>query len=141
MVDTRMQSKKVVLMQVAFQFSSLSYAKRAKVGAVITRDRRIISQGWNGNPSGPDNILEDDKGMTRPSVIHAEANAICFAARTGIPLDGAEIYCTHSPCFECAKLIIQSGIRKVYYNFPYRQSAAIKFLTDNGVEIEQIELK
>ena len=140
MIDTRMEDKKLVLMRMALELSKLSYAKRTKVGALITRNRRIVSQGWNGNPSGADNVLEDASGVTKPSVIHAEANAICFAAREGIATDGAEIYCTHSPCYECAKLIIQAGIKKVYYSFTYRQTAPINFLKDNGVETEQIKL-
>lgn len=127
-------------MRIAFELASLSYAKRTKVGAVITMGRRIISQGWNGNPPGKDNILEDERGMTKPSVIHAEANAICFAARIGTSIEGTAIYCTHSPCFECAKLIIQAGITTVYYSIPYRIAGPLQFLKDNNVHVEQIQI-
>lgn len=128
-------------LEVAQVFSRRSKAKRLKVGAVLVRDDRIISTGWNGMPAGGSNECEymvDKVVHTKPEVIHAEANVISFAARHGVPTEGCSLVITHSPCFECSKLIIQSGIKEVWYEEEYRIKEAVKFLTDNNVKVEKI---
>jgi dCMP deaminase len=97
-----------------------SYCTRRQVGALIVKDKMIISDGYNGTPSGFENICEDNNGVTKPYVLHAEANAITKIARSGNSSDGATMYVTASPCIECAKLIIQSGIKRVVYSEKYR---------------------
>ena len=97
-----------------------SYCTRRQVGALIVKDKMIISDGYNGTPSGFENICEDNNGVTKPYVLHAEANAITKIARSGNSSDGATMYVTASPCIECAKLIIQSGIKRVGYSVKYR---------------------
>jgi len=119
--------------------ASLSYANRLKVGAVLLKDGHIITNGRNGMPSGSSNICEDDEGNTRPEVIHAESNAICFAAKRGISTNDATLVVTHSPCFECSKLIKQSGIKVVYYKTEYRLTESLDFLKENGVKVEKID--
>lgn len=122
--------------------SELSYGRRAKVGAIVTKDNRIISIGYNGTPPGFDNNLEieNDDGTltTKPEVIHAEMNAICYAAKTCIELDGATIYLTLSPCHECAKLIIQCGIKRVVYTSEYRDTTGLEILRKAGIVCEKI---
>lgn len=129
-------------MRAAEVYSSLSHAKRLKVGAVITKDDRIVSIGYNGTPRGFDNEcetkLDDSLLVTKPEVIHAEANAILFAAKTGIPTDGTTLFITHSPCFECAKMIIQAGIEAVYYREIYRDTTPLKLLTEADVKYYQL---
>lgn len=125
-------------LRAAEAYSELSRAKRLKVGAVITKDDRIISIGYNGTPRGFDNDceikLDDSLLATRPEVIHAEANAILFAAKTGIATDGTVLIITHSPCFECAKMIIQAGISELYYREIYRDADPLKLLTEAGIK-------
>ena len=104
-----------------------SYCKRRKVGALLVKDRTIISDGYNGTPSGFENICEDENGVTKPYVLHAEANAS----------EGATLYVTASPCAECAKLIIQAGIKRVVYRDAYRLTDGIDLLKRAGVEVEQ----
>lgn len=126
---------------IAKEMSDLSYGRRAKVGAVIAKDNRIISAGYNGTPPGFDNNLEieneDGTLTTKPEVIHAEMNAICYAAKTCIELDGATMYLTLSPCYECAKLIIQSGIKRVVYTSEYRDTTGLEILRKAGVVCEK----
>ena len=114
-----------------------SYCKRRKVGALLVKDRTIISDGYNGTPSGFENICEDEKGVTKPDVLHAEANAITKVAKSGNSSDGATLYVTASPCAECAKLIIQAGIRRVVYRDAYRLTDGIDLLKRAGVDVEQ----
>lgn len=102
-----------------------SYCKRRQVGALIVKDKSIISDGYNGTPSGFENICEDEQERTKPYVLHAEANAITKVAKSSNSSDGATLYVTASPCIECAKLIIQSGIRRVVYSELYRCSDGI----------------
>ena len=113
-----------------------SYCKRRQVGALVVKDKMIISDGYNGTPSGFENICEDESGVTKPYVLHAEANAITKLARSGNNSEGSTLYVTASPCIECAKLIIQAGIRRVVYAEKYRLTDGIDLLTRAGVEVE-----
>ena len=115
-----------------------SYCKRRKVGALLVKDRMIISDGYNGTPSGFENICEED-GVTKPYVLHAEANAITKVAKSGNSSDGATLYVTASPCLECAKLIIQSGIRRVVYRDEYRLTDGVDLLRRAGIEVEKVD--
>jgi len=120
-----------------------SYAIRNKVGAVFVRDGRIISSGWNGQPKGFDNCceekLEDGSLKTLPTVIHAEANALCFCAKNGISLKDCDAFITLSPCMNCALLLIQAGIKNVYYYEDYRDNGGIKLLNNVGIKCENIK--
>lgn len=112
-----------------------SYCKRRKVGALIVKDNMIISDGYNGTPAGFENVCEDENNITKPYVLHAEANAITKIARSNNNSEGATLYVTDAPCIECAKLIIQSGIRKVFYSRQYRLSDGIDLLQRAGIEV------
>ena len=116
-----------------------SYCQRRQVGAIIVKDQMIISDGFNGTPSGFENICEDETGVTKPYVLHAEANAITKVARSNNSSDGATLYVTASPCLECAKLIIQAGIKRVVYNELYRITDGIDLLTRAGIECIHIQ--
>ena len=116
-----------------------SYCKRRKVGALLVKDRTIISDGYNGTPSGFENICEDEEGVTKPYVLHAEANAITKVAKSGNSSEGATLYVTASPCAECAKLIIQSGIKRVVYRDAYRLTDGIDLLQRAGIQVEQVQ--
>ena len=118
-----------------------SYCKRRQVGALVVKDKMIISEGYNGTPSGFENICEDESGVTKPYVLHAEANAITKLARSGNNSEGSTLYVTASPCIECAKLIIQAGIRRVVYAEKYRLTDGIDLLTRAGVEVEYKSLE
>lgn len=115
-------------------WSENSYCQRRKVGALIVKDNMIISDGYNGTPAGFENVCEDENGVTKPYVLHAEANAITKVARSNNSSDGATLYVTASPCIECAKLIIQAGIRRVVFNELYRMTDGIELLKRAGVE-------
>ena len=115
-----------------------SYCKRRQVGALIVKDRMIISDGYNGTPSGFENICEDENGVTKPYVLHAEANAITKVAKSGNSSEGATLYVTASPCLECSKLIIQSGIKRVVYRDEYRLTDGIDLLQKAGITVEKI---
>ena len=117
-----------------------SYCKRRQVGALVVKDGRIISDGYNGTPSGFENQCEDCDGLTKPYVLHAEANAITKLARSGNNSDGATMYVTASPCMECAKLIVQAGIRRVVYGEEYRLQDGIRLLERAGVRAELLEI-
>ena len=112
-----------------------SYCVRRQVGALVVKEKMIISDGYNGTPSGFENICEDDSGVTKPYVLHAEANAITKLARSSNNSDGATIYITASPCIECAKLIIQAGIKRVVYGEKYRLTDGIDLLERAGIEV------
>ena len=116
-----------------------SYCQRRKVGAIIAKDSMIISDGFNGTPSGFENVCEDEDGVTKPYVLHAEANAITKVARSNNSSDGATLYITASPCVECSKLIIQAGIKRVVFNELYRITDGIDLLERAGVECVHIE--
>jgi len=111
-----------------------SYCVRRKVGALIVKDKMIISDGYNGTPSGFENKCEDEEGRTKPYVLHAEANAITKVAKSANNCDGSTLYITAAPCLECSKLIIQAGIRRVVFNDLYRLSDGIDLLQRAGVE-------
>ena len=117
-----------------------SYCKRRQVGALIVKDKMIISDGYNGTPSGFENICEDEiTGATKPYVLYAEANAISKVAKSGNSSEGATLYVTASPCLECSKLIIQAGIKRVVYREQYRLDDGIQLLKRAGIEVEQVE--
>ena len=115
-----------------------SYCRRRKVGAIIVKDQMIISDGYNGTPAGFENVCEDETGVTKPYVLHAEANAITKVARSNNSSDGATLYVTASPCVECAKLIIQSGIKRVVFHELYRMTDGVDLLMRAGVECVHI---
>lgn len=155
-------------MQVAYQFAKLSYANRRKVGCVIVKENQVISFGYNGTPHGFDNqcetvektgwdlpdqaILLEENGwtiskddscvayrhITKREVLHAESNAIMKVAKSTMSCDGADLYTTTCPCFDCAKLIIQSGIKKVYYREDYRDMSGVELLKTAGIDVEQV---
>ena len=118
-----------------------SYCKRRQVGALLVKDKMIISDGFNGTPAGFENVCEDETNHTKPYVLHAEANAITKVAASSNSSRGATIYVTSSPCIECAKLIIQSGIRRVVYSEDYRLADGIELLRRAGVIVDYIDLK
>jgi len=135
-------------MDVAERFAQLSSARRLKVGAVVVKDNRIISIGYNGTPAGWDNNCEFEVTSTfdadaptvlktKDEVIHAEANAISKLARSNDGGDGAYLFCTHAPCIECAKLIYGAGIKKVFYRDIYKNEHGLNFLTKSGIEVER----
>lgn len=125
--------------QMAGIWAQNSYCKRRQVGALIVKDKMIISDGYNGTPSGFENICEDENGVTKVYVLHAEANAITKVAKSGNSSEGATLYITASPCVECAKLIIQAGIKRVVYRDEYRITDGIDLLRRAGIEVEQVE--
>ena len=116
-------------------WSENSYCKRRQVGALIVKDKMIISDGYNGTPSGFENVCEDENNVTYPYVLHAEANAITKIARSNNNSEGATLYVTDSPCIECAKLIIQAGIKRVVYSRQYRLDDGIQLLKKAGIEV------
>ncbi|MBQ1700177.1 MAG: dCMP deaminase family protein [Bacteroidales bacterium] len=116
-----------------------SYCKRRQVGALIVKDKMIISDGYNGTPSGFENVCEDENGVTKPYVLHAEANAITKVAKSGNSSNGSTLYVTASPCLECSKLIIQAGIKRVVYKDEYRLTDGVDLLRRAGIEVEKID--
>lgn len=118
-----------------------SYCKRRQVGALIVKNRMIISDGYNGTPSGFENVCEDenDNDKTKPYVLHAEANAITKVAKSGNSSEGATLYVTAAPCIECAKLIIQAGIKRVVYTDEYRLMDGVNLLRRAGIEVEKVD--
>ena len=126
-----------VYMGTALLHSRLSKANRLKVGACIVTTSGVTLTGYNGTPAGWNNACEDENGVTKPSVIHAELNAMLKAAREGVSLLGATIYSTHSPCLPCAAAIAQSGIKRVRFNLFYRDDAGINALKDANIDVEQ----
>lgn len=127
-------------LRIATEWGLLSYCKRKQVGAIIVKDRMIISDGYNGTPSGFENCCEDEDGLTRWDVLHAEANAILKVARSTQSCEGATLYITLSPCKECSKLIHQSGIKRVVYHNGYRDDSGVQFLIKAGIEVEHISV-
>lgn len=133
-----MENKQLLLdrryLRMAAIWAENSYCERRKVGAIIVKDKMIISDGYNGTPAGFENVCEDDDGHTKPYVLHAEANAITKVARSNNSSEGATLYVTASPCLECAKLIIQAGIRRVVFNEYYRLADGIDLMRRAGIE-------
>jgi dCMP deaminase len=125
-------------LRMAKEWGKLSYCKRKQVGAVIVKDKMIISDGYNGTPSNFENFCEDDEGYTKWYVLHAEANAILKVASSTQSCKNATLYITLSPCKECSKLVHQAGITRVVYNEAYKDNSGIKFLEKAGIEIEHI---
>jgi dCMP deaminase len=145
-----MKSKYVnAYIDIAHRVAELSHARRLKVGAVIVKDD-VITYGYNGMPSGWDNDCEhwvevneswsdaDQELMTRPEVLHAESNAVSKMARSTVSANGADMFITHSPCMDCAKLIFQAGVSRVFYSTEYRSRAGVEFLQKSGVAVEKI---
>ena len=118
-----------------------SYCERRKVGAIVVKDKMIISDGYNGTPEGFENVCEDSNHITKPYVLHAEANAITKLARSSNNSEGATLYVTASPCIECSKLIIQSGIKRVVYGEKYSLEDGINLLKRAGVDVEYLEVE
>lgn len=125
-------------LRIAREWSKLSQCKRKQVGAVIVKDRMIISDGFNGTPTGFENYCEDDEGYTKWYVLHAEANAILKVASSTQSCNGATLYITMSPCKECSKLIHQAGITRLVYYVDYKDNSGLEFLERAGVSLEQI---
>jgi dCMP deaminase len=125
-------------MQVAYQFAKLSYAERRQVGCILVKNEQVISFGYNGTPRGFDNTCELDN-TTKPEVLHAESNAITKVAQSTMGSGGAELYTTTAPCFSCSKIIIQSGISRVYYSETYRDMSGIELLEQANIEVIRIE--
>lgn len=117
-----------------------SYCKRRQVGALIVKDQMIISDGYNGTPSGFENVCEDENNKTKPYVLHAEANAITKVAKSGNSSDGATLYVTSSPCLECSKLIIQAGIKRVVFTESYRLEDGINLLKRADIDVQQVDI-
>ena len=142
------QKFKQAYMNTAKIFAELSHARRLHVGAIVVKDDRIISIGYNGMPAGWDNNCEDelidaDDGqtlITKAEVLHAETNAIAKLARSSDSGLNADIFITHAPCLDCAKLIYQSGIQRVYFGIAYRDNSGIDFLKKSNIEVEQVDL-
>jgi dCMP deaminase len=126
-------------LKMAKSWSQLSHCERKKVGAIIVRNDMIISDGYNGTPSGFDNVCENQIGDTHWYVLHAEANAILKVAKSTNNCEGATLYLTLSPCKDCSKLILQAGIRRVVYAMNYKDTSGVDFLRSAGIEVEQIE--
>ncbi len=122
-------------LRMALIWAENSYCERRKVGALVVKEKMIISDGYNGTPSGFENVCEDENNVTKPYVLHAEANAITKLARSSNNSDGATLYVTASPCIECAKLIIQAGIKRVVYGEKYRLEDGINLLKRAGIEV------
>ncbi len=125
-------------LRIAREWGQLSHCKRKKVGALIVKDRMIISDGYNGTPTGFENYCEDEQGYTKWYVLHAEANAILKVAASTQSCQDATLYITMSPCKECSKLIHQAGIKRLVYNVAYKDPSGLEFLERAGVELEQI---
>ena len=127
-------------LRMAREWAKLSYCDRRQVGAIIVKDRMIISDGYNGTPTGFENICEDDEGYTKWYVLHAEANAILKVAASTQSCKGATLYITLSPCKNCSKLIHQAGIVRVVYSIAYKDLSGVEFLQKAGIEVSQIEI-
>lgn len=126
-------------LEMAAIWAKNSYCKRRQVGALLVKDKMIISDGFNGTPAGFENQCEDENDVTKPYVLHAEANAITKVAKSGNSSEGATLYITTSPCIECAKLIIQSGIERVVYSEEYRRSEGIELLKRANIKVENFK--
>lgn len=135
MTDKKQRRYDQAYLKMASEWSKLSHCKRKQVGALIVKDKMIISDGYNGTPTGFDNCCEDENGSTKWHVLHAEANAILKVASSTQACQGATLYITLSPCKECSKLIHQSGIRRVVYANAYKDDSGIEFLKKANIEI------
>ncbi len=144
-MDNKMENRQLEIdkryLRMALVWAENSYCKRRQVGALIVKDKMIISDGYNGTPSGFENICEDENNITKPYVLHAEANAITKVAASSNSSKGATIYVTAAPCIECAKLIIQSGIERVVYSEKYRVEDGCNLLIRAGIQVDFIEVE
>ena len=144
-MSSEMQDKQTALdcryIRMAQIWAENSYCKRRQVGALLVKNKTIISDGYNGTPAGFNNICEDENGHTYPYVLHAEANAITKIARSGNSSEGATLYVTTSPCIECSKLIIQAGITRVVFSEHYRLNDGIELLKEAGIKVDFIDIK
>ena len=138
MKHSKQRKYDIAYLRMAREWSKLSYCKRRQVGAIIVKDKMIISDGYNGTPTGFENKCEDDDGSTKWYVLHAEANAILKVASSTQACDGATLYITMSPCKECSKLVHQAGIKRIVYLNEYKDNSGISFLEKAGVSIEHI---
>jgi dCMP deaminase len=137
--DSKQHLLDIRYIKMARIWSENSYCVRRKVGALIVKNHMIISDGYNGTPSGFENVCEDENNRTKSYVLHAEANAITKVAKSNNSSEGATLYVTSSPCLECSKLIIQSGIKRVVFSDNYRLQDGIDLLTKAGIELKQVE--
>ncbi|MBX2827797.1 MAG: dCMP deaminase family protein [Flavobacteriaceae bacterium] len=138
MTENKQRQYDVAYLRMASEWSKLSYCKRKQVGALIVKDKMIISDGYNGTPTGFENICEDEEGYTKWYVLHAEANAISKVAASTQSCKGATLYITMSPCQQCSKLIHQAGISRVVFKQAYKDESGLKFLRKAGVEVTHI---
>lgn len=139
--DTKQDVLDSRYMRMALIWAENSYCERRKVGAIIVKDKMIISDGFNGTPVGFENVCEDENGLTKPYVLHAEANAITKIARSNNNCDGATLYVTAAPCIECAKLVIQAGIKRVVYGENYRLEDGLNLLKRANIEVVHLNVK
>ncbi|MAB30642.1 MAG: deoxycytidylate deaminase [Flavobacteriaceae bacterium] len=140
MSNTKQLKYDKAYLRMASEWAKLSYCERRQVGAIIVKDRMIISDGYNGTPTGYENICEDDEGYTKWYVLHAEANAILKVAASTQSCKGATLYITLSPCKNCSKLIFQAGITRVVYSTAYKDLSGVEFLEKSGIEVNFIPL-
>ncbi|RDK88316.1 deoxycytidylate deaminase [Marinirhabdus gelatinilytica] len=138
MKESKQRQYDIAYLRMAYEWSKLSYCKRRQVGALIVKDKMIISDGYNGTPSGFENICEDEEGYTKWYVLHAEANAILKVASSTQSCKGATLYITMSPCQQCSKLIHQAGIKRLVYHHEYKDNSGVKFLKKAGVTITHL---
>lgn len=138
-MDTKQKLLDQRYMRMARIWAENSYCERRKVGALLVKNKMIISDGYNGTPSGFENKCEDENNVSKPYVLHAEANAISKIARSHNSSDGATLYVTASPCIECSKLIIQAGIKRVVYGEEYRIMDGVELLRKAGIEVELLK--
>ena len=141
LLDLKRERYDKVYMKMALEWAKLSYCKRAQVGSLIVKDGMIISDGFNGAPTGYNNDCEDCDDKTHWYILHSEANAILKCAKNGVSCKDATIYLTHSPCRECSKLIYQAGLKRLVYNTEYRDNEGIEFLWESGVEVKFLDNK
>ncbi len=139
-MDKKQKRYDVAYLKMASEWAKLSHCKRKKVGALIVKDKMIISDGYNGTPTGFDNCCEDDDGTTKWHVLHAEANAILKVASSTQSARGATLYITLSPCKDCSKLILQSGIKRLVYANAYKDDEGVAFLKKANIEIVHLPL-
>lgn len=140
-MDDKKKALDLRYLRMARIWAENSYCERRKVGALVVKNKMIISDGYNGTPSGFENVCETEDNVTKPYVLHAEANAITKLARSENNSDGATLYVTAAPCIECSKLIIQSGIKRVVYSEKYRLTDGVDLLERAGVEVEYMEVE
>lgn len=139
-MNSKQRKYDVAYLKMAHEWGKLSHCQRKQVGALIVKGRMIISDGFNGTPTGFDNCCEDDEGITKWEVLHAEANAILKVAASTQSSEGATLYITLSPCQQCSKLIHQAGIKRVVYAKAYRDTSGLEFLEKAGVELEHLPI-